>query len=187
MSVHNLLIHSAVGGYSFIFQFGAVTCGALMDILYMSLGTKLVLGLGFLPYRIYTYIHVLIWSSLPDGFPKWWHPRACPPDVYEGSDHSTHFPATAFAIWALSGGGAVVFHCRLVCIALVPDPVKHPFVCLLDPLGILFCDMPYSRLLKMRLFAFPPHLPVGILYFGTSPLSDTVPSVSPRWLTYFLS
>lgn len=53
VSIHSLFIHSAVGGHSVIFQFGAVTSGASMNILYMSLGVNLVLGLEFQGYRIH--------------------------------------------------------------------------------------------------------------------------------------
>ena len=53
VSMHSLFIHPAVGAHSIIFQFGAVTSGASVNILYMSLGINLVLGSEFQGYRIH--------------------------------------------------------------------------------------------------------------------------------------
>lgn len=48
----HLFARSAAGGHYVAFRFKAVTHGASKSILSTSFGTKLVLGLGFLGYRI---------------------------------------------------------------------------------------------------------------------------------------
>lgn len=43
------------GGHLVALQFGAITNGASKNILYMSFGTNLVLGLEFLGYQMYVF------------------------------------------------------------------------------------------------------------------------------------
>lgn len=52
-------VNSAAGGQSVIFQFGPITNGAPVSILYLSLGTNLVLGLELLGYRRYVYVYLV--------------------------------------------------------------------------------------------------------------------------------